>query len=313
MKKNKIILFYKYVHLKNPHEIVKWQKELCTLLQLKGRIIIAHEGINGTLGGSLDSIDQYISAMNCHDYLNNIDFKENNQVEDHFPRLRIIVKDEIVKMGIDPAIIKAEDGGIHLEPEAAHALIQNKPEDLLILDARNEFEYEIGRFENAVKSEIAHFRDFPSYIDSRLEQFKDKQVLMYCTGGIRCERASAYLKSKNVAKNVYQLKGGIHRYIEKFPDGYFKGKNYVFDGRISVKVTPDILSNCYICKVPCDEYNNCLRASCNRHFICCPSCLKMYENTCGQLCLNLLNTGDAQARPMPQKEYTNHDSFNSAS
>src|SRR5438045_9113606 len=112
---------------------------------------------------------------------------------------------------------------------------------------------------------------------------------MYCTGGIRCERASAYLNEKNIAKKVYQMEGGIHRYVEQYPDGFFRGKNYVFDGRIAVKVNDDVVSHCLLCSEPCDQYTNCLNASCNEHFICCVQCLDSYGNTCGATCEELLS------------------------
>ena len=121
---------------------------------------------------------------------------------------------------------------------------------------------------------------------------------MYCTGGIRCERASAYLNLKGVAKQVYQIEGGIQRYIEQYPDGYFRGKNYVFDGRVTVKVNADILSTCELCSTTCDEYRNCLNASCNKHFICCQSCSIKYGNACSIQCQELLATGAVKPRPM---------------
>jgi predicted sulfurtransferase len=168
----------------------------------------------------------------------------------YFPRLRIVVRNEVTHLGLDPAIITAKNGGIHLTPEQTHNLLKNAPQDLIIFDARNNYESRIGSFENALKPDIKNFRDLPEYIDNNLDLFKDKEVLMYCTGGIRCERGSAYLKSKNVAKKVYQIEGGIHRYAEKFPDGFFRGKNYVFDGRIAVKVNDDILGSCELCSTP---------------------------------------------------------------
>lgn len=304
---NKIILFYKYVTVPKPSQTVAWQKKICTELKLKGRIIIAQEGINGTLEGTIEMVDRYMSIMREHPSFADIDFKESVQESTHFPRLRIVAKEEIVRMGIDPRAITAENTGIHLEPQQAHELIGKKPSDLVILDTRNEFEYEIGRFQNAIKAPLAHFRDFPAYIDSHLNEFTDKQVLMYCTGGVRCERATAYLKSKGVAKEVYQIKGGIHRYIEQFPDGFFRGKNYVFDGRTAVKVTDDILGSCFVCKKPCDDYTNCLYATCNRHFICCKTCLETFKNTCSAECMAIITKNTATMRPMPKKVYHGDD------
>ena len=174
----------------------------------------------------------------------------------------------------------------------------------MILDARNNYEWVIGKFENAITPPIENFRDLPEYLEQNLDQFKDKQVLMYCTGGIRCERASAYLNEKNVAKKVYQLQGGIHRYVEQYPDGFFRGKNYVFDGRISVKINDDILASCTICNVACDDYHNCLNALCNEHFIACIACVEKLANTCSEKCQILLAENKVQERPAFNKSCT---------
>ena len=300
---NTIILFYKYIHIPGPNKILEWQKKLCTELGLKGRVILAHEGINATLGGLHENIIAYKTAMDNHELFNGIDFKETHNTQDHFPRLRIVVKKEILNLGIDPAYATADQAGIHLKPSQAHALMAEKPNDLVIIDCRNPYEAAIGTIPGAIIPDVQHFRDFPAYIDNHLDEIRDKQVLMYCTGGIRCERASAYVKLKGVAKEVFHIKGGIHRYVEEFPNGFFRGKNYVFDGRVSVKVTDDILGSCSICKIPCDDYSNCLRAACNKHFIGCPNCIKTYGNTCSAFCYDLITNHYAQKRPSPIKIY----------
>jgi predicted sulfurtransferase len=298
-----IILFYKYIYLENPANILQWQKDLCQKLALKGRVILAHEGINATLQGEAEKIDHYKKEMSNHLLFGGIDFKESTTEHGRFPRLRVVVKKEIVNIGLDPATATADQGGIHLEPAQAHELLAQKNKDLVIIDCRNPYESAIGTIPGALRPEIQNFRDFPAYVDNNLDKLKEKEVLMYCTGGIRCERASAYVALKGVAKKVYQIKGGIHRYVEQFPNGFFKGKNYVFDGRVALKVTDDILGSCYICHTPCDDYTNCLRAACNRHFICCAACLEKYQKTCSTQCLDLITNGHAQKRPEPTKIY----------
>ncbi|CDK30956.1 rhodanese-related sulfurtransferase [Candidatus Babela massiliensis] len=301
----KILLYYKYVSIENPESVVLWQKELCQSLGLTGRIIVAQEGINGTLGGEDKAIENYKSQMiNHHQFghlFNDIDFKESSGSSNHFPRLRIVLKNEIVRLGLDPQEITAEDGGIHLTPEEVHNLIAQKPEDLVLLDTRNDYESRIGTFKDAIIPNTKTFREFPQYIDQNLEQFKDKKVLMFCTGGVRCERASAYLKSKNISKEVYQIKGGIHRYVEKYQDGFFRGKNYVFDGRIAAKVTNDILSQCTHCNKSYDDYTNCINAECNIQIIVCPECISIYHNTCSQKCLDLVNNKKVNVRTIDRK------------
>lgn len=292
----KILLFYKYVDIQYPHQIAKWQQKLCAELNLKGRIILAHEGINATVGGSVENCERYKAIMNKHHLFNNIDFKEGAGSADHFPRMRIVVKKEIVHLGLDTETVKAIDGAPHLQPEETHNLIASK-KNLVIIDCRNDYETAIGTFVNAIRPDTKYFRQFPEYVDNNPELFKDKEVLMTCTGGIRCERASAYVKSKGWAKEVYQMEGGIHRYIEQFPEGFFRGKNYVFDARITVKVNADILGTCYLCGNPEDEYTNCMYATCNRHFICCARCLDQHKNTCSSACLTMITEDATKKRP----------------
>lgn len=305
-----IILFYKYVAIQYPQQILKWQKKICLELNLKGRVILAEEGINGTLGGHPDQLEQYKKLMSEHPLFTGIDYKESNNVGDHFPRLRIVVKNEIVNLGLDPKVVRAEDAGIALDPAQAHNLIGQKPENLVIIDCRNNVESAIGRIENAIAPDTKYFREFPKYVDDHLQDLKDKQVLMYCTGGVRCERASAYIKSKGIAQEVYHMKGGVHRYVEAFPQGFFKGKNYVFDGRVGVKISDDILGSCFVCSQSWDEYTNCLRAECNRHYIGCPACLEKLQNTCSQNCLELVNLGKSHKRPQPMKAYVADENTN---
>ncbi|MEX0672225.1 MAG: rhodanese-related sulfurtransferase [Candidatus Babeliales bacterium] len=292
---SKILLFYKYISLENPEAIKKWQRTLCDSLELKGRILIGKEGINATIGGSLAALETYKQAMNSHELFGGIDWKEAAGSAIHFPRMRIVVRKEIVALGIDPETLTPAQGGAHLTPAQTHNLINNRKE-LVLLDARNNYESAVGTFRNALTPDIKNFRDLPQWIEQHIDQFKDKEVLMFCTGGIRCERATSVLKIKNVAKEVYQIQGGIHRYIEQYPDGHFRGKNYVFDGRIAVKANEDVLGRCHICQKKEDTYTNCLNVLCNRHFICCDPCLGTMSNTCNTTCQELVKTQKVKVR-----------------
>ncbi|MGB8467535.1 MAG: rhodanese-related sulfurtransferase [Candidatus Babeliales bacterium] len=295
-----ILLFYKYTFINNPHDVRQQQLLLCQQLGLKGRILIAQEGINATVGGTPENTARYKQAMQEHPLFADIDFKESFADGDCFPKLKVKVRTTIVNLGIDPAQLTAQEGGVHLTPTQTHELISTQ-KDLVIFDARNAFEAEIGKFKDAVVPNIEYFRELPTFIDAHQDMFKDKEVLMYCTGGIRCERASAYLKSKNIAKKVYQLEGGIHRYIEQFPDGHFRGKNYVFDGRIAVNANADILGNCIGCTVPCSEYTNCINVQCNAHCLLCSSCTEQLGQTCSIACRDKLNNNTVLARNTPAK------------
>ena len=296
----KIILFYKYVALEDPEKMRQDLLSLCSSLDIKGRIILAREGINGTLCGTFDAVDAYIEACNNMPCFVGIDYKETitQGDDDYFPRLRIVVKNEIVRMGVSPDEVTVKDTGTHLTPEQFHEELKNNRDSIVLLDGRNNYEAAIGRFEGAIVPDIKYFRDYPAYIDENRELFEGKKVLMYCTGGIRCERASAYLKVKDIAQDVYQLEGGIHRYIEQFPDGFFRGKNYVFDDRITVRVNSDVLGNCALCAVACDVYANCMNASCNKHFICCSDCLVQLANTCSEKCQALVRDNLVPIRPL---------------
>lgn len=292
----KILLFYKYVNLESPEAIAKWQKRLCKKLSLTGRIIIASEGINGTVGGSEEATQSYIDAMNEHESFGGIDFKTAPGDERYFPRIRVQIRNEIVNLGIDPKELTTADGGQHLTPEQTHELLNNRPDNLVIIDTRNDYETRIGTIPGSLCPDKKYFREFPEYVDEHIDELKDKTVLMMCTGGIRCERASAYVNKKGVAQKVYQIEGGIHRYIEKFPDGHFRGSNYVFDGRISHKVNDDILSTCDTCETPCDYYTNCLNARCNKQFLGCPACLTKHQECCSQACTDLVVSGQVNTR-----------------
>ncbi|MCX5925257.1 MAG: rhodanese-related sulfurtransferase [Candidatus Dependentiae bacterium] len=292
-----VLLFYKYVTIPEPKRFAKWQTKICQDLNLRGRVLIAQEGINGTLGGTTESIERYKAIMREHESFADMDFKENAGSAEDFPRLRIATRNTIVNLGVDPRELTARDGGTHLTPQEVHTLLLNKPDDLIILDTRNMVESAVGKFTDAVIPPIKYFRDFPEYIDKNIDLFKDKQVLMYCTGGIRCERASAYLNVKGVSKKVFQIQGGIHRYAEQYPNGFFRGKNYVFDNRIATKVNDDILGTCGICNISYDDYTNCLNALCNKHFICCVSCKEQLAGTCSVHCQTMVFEKKAPTRP----------------
>lgn len=299
MTNTKILLYYKYVDVPNPEEIKTWQKELCSSLGLKGRIIIATEGINGTLGGTVEATDAYINAMNAHPLFDKIDFKESPGSADDFPKLKVMVKSEIVRLGISPQELSHKNGGVHLTPEQTHELLENKPENLVILDTRNIYESKIGRFSDAIMPEIDTFREFPEYVRKNIELFQNKPILVYCTGGVRCERASAFMKSVGVDK-VYQIQGGIHRYLEKFPDGFFRGKNFVFDDRIAMPGN-EIVGKCDHCHTGTDDYTNCANASCNKPFITCNACLEKFKNGCSENCFKLIEEQKVTVRTRYQR------------
>lgn len=301
METGTILLFYKYVRIDFPEQLREWQKTVCAQLGLKGRIILAHEGINGTLGGTTEATEQYVALMRQHQLFADIDFKTSPGGAHHFPRLKVMIKREITALGIDPEQLPADLAATALLPSQVHELLNNKPEDLVILDTRNTYETCIGTFEGAITPDIQYFREFPKYVDEHVDLFAGKQVLMFCTGGVRCERASAYLDQKKVAKNVWHIRGGIHKYAEEFPDGFFKGKNYVFDSRVAMTVTNDVLDVCDQCGVACNQSTNCTNAVCNKQYLSCDDCRRATEFCCSKECQQLVAAGKVPRRPH-QKE-----------
>jgi predicted sulfurtransferase len=252
-----IILFYKYfpppqegndaVDNERWESLIDFQEQICKDCNLCGRVLVSYQGLNGTLSGRESDVEKYTAAVEgwTHkgsSYFESVDWKHSTAAlgKEPFPDLQVRKVKELVASGNMPYDIE-RDGGKHLSPEEFHAVLEEAPEDLVVLDVRNRFEYAIGHFvdksgRTAKDPNMRNFTQFKHYIDAVGPQMLDgKRVLMYCTGGIRCETASAYVRSKGLAKDVCQLSGGIHRYCEKYGDkGYFKGKNFVFDRRIAM-------------------------------------------------------------------------------
>lgn len=273
----KIILYYKLVPVADPQMMMRWQRELCTRLNLRGRIIIAKHGINGTLGGDIDDVKAYIHEMNLTKEFKGIEYKWSDGTRDDFPKLSIKVREELVTLAPDEDF-NVFDKGTPLRPEAWHRFIDEHP-DVPILDARNAYESEIGAFKNAIKPEIKTFKE----IKRTLEKLpKDQPVLTYCTGDIRCEYLSAYMKHQGF-KDVYHLDGGIVKYGEAYgDDGRWEGKCYVFDKRMKVAFsdTSKDIAACVHCGKLTSEQVNCADLSCNRQFVVCKLCQTRQHITC---------------------------------
>ncbi|XP_069820430.1 thiosulfate sulfurtransferase/rhodanese-like domain-containing protein 2 [Dendropsophus ebraccatus] len=276
-----ILLYYCYCDISNLQWICDWQRTLCELLHLNGKIRIASEGINGTVGGSKVATKLYINTMLLHPLFKHMcleDFKKSDGGAHCFPDLRVGVFHEIVPMGVDPKKVSYKETATHLTPEEFHNRVENylsaskEAKDTILLDCRNFYESKIGQFQDCLAPDIRKFSYFPNYVDQNLDLFRDKTVLMYCTGGIRCERGSAYLRSKAVCREVYQLKGGIHKYLEKFPDGFFRGKLFVFDGRFTISSNDDIISTCRYCGIAWDKYKLCSTQRCCQLVLTCSTC-----------------------------------------
>ncbi|XP_030050312.1 thiosulfate sulfurtransferase/rhodanese-like domain-containing protein 2 [Microcaecilia unicolor] len=290
-----VLLYYCYCVVEDPWQICAWQRALCQCLHLTGKVRIATEGINGTVGGSKVATNLYIEALLSHPlFKSNLcreDFKTSEGGAHCFPDLRVGVFKEIVPMEIDPNRISYKETGIHLSPEEFHKEVEKylsvtdqSKSDTILLDCRNFYESKIGKFQNSLAPDIRKFSYFPVYVDQNLELFRDKRVLMYCTGGIRCERGSAYLRSKAVCKEVYQLKGGIHKYLEQFPHGFYRGKLFVFDDRYAISSNTEVISECKYCGVAWDQYKLCSTQHCCQLVLTCSMCQGRGLTTCCSVC-----------------------------
>jgi predicted sulfurtransferase len=267
-----IILFYKYVDLADPKKVAREQSDLAQKWGLLGRILIAGEGINGTLSGPEEAVAGYMEAMGHDERFGGIDFKDSSTTSHPFPDITVKVVSEIINSGAKFKHLSVGEGstGTHLTPDQFHRMLQEELErrqkadppnstmktdtniaaavgagdsrETVVLDIRNHKEFAIGHFDGALDIETTTYAQTPQYIDKSLDSLKNKRVLMYCTGGVRCEKASAYLRSKGPAfQEVYQLGGGIHRYLQQFPQGgLFNGKNFVFDKRVSLAPTEHV-------------------------------------------------------------------------
>ncbi len=276
-----IILYYKYTHIENPEALMLWHRGVCEALELKGRIIIAHEGINGTLEGTTANTIKYRELLrNIHrdnpqkglGNFSDIEFKDSVGTGDAFPKLKIKVRPEIVSLHLgEDDVDPRELTGKHLPPAELKKWYE-KGEDFVVVDMRNDYEFDVGHFKNSINPKLENFRDLPKVLND-LENIKDKKVLTVCTGGVRCEKASGYLLKKGF-KDVYQLHGGMHKYMEAFPGEDFLGTLYTFDGRVVMDFGGDrtIVGKCKFCQSPCETYVNCARKECNARMICCEGC-----------------------------------------
>lgn len=280
MTVEKIILYYKFVPIKDPEMTMRWQRELCERLNLKGRIIISDHGINGTLGGELESLKSYKREMNKSVVFKGITYKWSQGGAKDFPRLSIKVRPELVTFGKTDEVQVDEKGvvggGKHIKPKQIHKLIEERGDDVVFFDGRNAYEAEIGKFKNAVVPNVETTRDFVKDLESgKYEDLKDKPIVTYCTGGIRCEVLSVLMKNRGF-KEVYQVDGGIAKYGETFgDDGYWEGKLHVFDDRLKMQFSDKAkdIGSCIHCKDATSNYINCANKQCNRMVLVCEGCI----------------------------------------
>ena len=303
--------FYQYYHLKNP---VLFRNHLYLLLSelgVLGRIYVSYEGVNAQISVPDEKMHLFEEALSTITFLSGI--RLNYAIEDDgksFIKLIIKVRDKIVADGLDDASFDVTNKGVHLKAEDFNALADDP--QTIIVDMRNHYESEVGYFKNAIRPDVETFREALPIVENILQEHKDKNIIMYCTGGIRCEKASAYYKHRGF-RNVFQVEGGIIEYARRAKElgieNKFLGKNFVFDDRLGEKIGNEVISKCHQCGKPCDTHVNCANDACHILFIQCPECAEKMEHTCSVKCKDFNSLPDPEKRERRKTEIFNGTRF----
>ncbi len=280
----KIILYYNFTPIQDVQRFIKEHRAFCKENDLMGRIYVSEEGINGTLSGMVENVDKYEDFLRGKPGFGDTEFKED--FSDVVPFARMVVKQrpEIVSLRADMVLDPGIEGTGYLEPSEWRNVMESG-EEYVMIDVRNNYESKVGHFEGAILPDLENFYDFPQWVDE-CGIDKDKKVLMYCTGGIRCEKFSILMRKKGY-KDVHQLHGGILNYARKERGAHFKGKCFVFDDRLVVPVNPDDEEPISVCEIsgrPSDMYINCANMECNRLFVVCAEAAVKMEGCCSEAC-----------------------------
>ena len=304
--------FYKYFNLGNPslfrdHLFIAFSK-----LDVLGRIYVASEGINAQLSVPKENLETFKKSISEILPLN--DIRLNIALEHYsksFLKLTIKIKEKIVADGLNEKTFDVTKIGEHLDAKRFNQMLDDK--NTICIDMRNHYESEIGFFKGAIKPDVDTFRESLETIDMELEKNgKEKNYLMYCTGGIRCEKASAYLKHKGI-KNVFQLEGGIIEYTRQVSENdlknHFIGKNFVFDERRGERISDDIVSNCHQCGKPCDSHINCINDSCHLLFIQCDNCKEKMNSCCSNECMEIIELSFEEQKSLRKGKHNSNKIF----
>ncbi|RKS96217.1 oxygen-dependent tRNA uridine(34) hydroxylase TrhO [Chryseobacterium defluvii] len=291
-KERLTLSFYAYAKIEDPK---KFRDELFiawNALDALGRIYVAKEGINAQMSVPADHFEAFRDTLEAYDFMKGIRLNVAVEQDDHsFLKLTIKVRNKIVADGLNDDTFDVTNKGIHLKAREFNDLLEDP--NTIVVDFRNHYESEVGHFEGAITPDVETFRESLPIINEQLQDFKeDKNLLMYCTGGIRCEKASAYFKHQGF-KNVFQLEGGIIEYTRQIKEegieSKFIGKNFVFDHRLGERITDDIIAQCHQCGKPCDNHTNCANDACHLLFIQCDECKAAMENCCSVECVETIH------------------------
>lgn len=278
----KILLYYKFTPISDPEAVKLWQKTLCDSLGLKGRILVSRHGINGTIGGDVDACKAYVKATKQYPGFKDIVWKWSDGAGEDFPRMSVKNRRELVGFKNSDDEFEVDENGVvgggkHLKPEQVNEMVEKYGDDVVFFDGRNAHEAKIGKFKNAVVPNTNTSRDFIAELESdKYDDIKDKKVISYCTGGIRCEVISAMMKKRGF-KEVYQIDGGIVKYGEKYgDDGLWEGSLRVFDNRMIVNFSDHTktIGECTHCGDKTSNFENCALAECNDLVLICEKCKK---------------------------------------
>lgn len=303
--------FYKYVPLEHPQQFRDDFYQALSEVGALGRIYVAAEGVNAQLSVPESRMDDFKSALDRWPFFRGM--RLNIAVEadgKSFFALIIKVRPKIVADGIEDPAFNPSQTGRHLSAAEFNALTDDP--NTIVVDMRNHYESEVGHFENAITPDVATFREELPYVAELLAQHRDKNIVMYCTGGIRCEKASAYMKYKGFP-HVFQLEGGIIEYARQVKNqglqNKFRGKNFVFDERLGERISEEVIAQCHQCGAPCDDHVNCTNPQCHILFIQCPACREQYQSCCSTTCADFIQLPEEEQKRLAPSMTFNGSKF----
>lgn len=291
--------FYRYVHLEDPKATRDQLYAAWSEMEVLGRTYVAHEGINAQISVPSERLVDFKAHVEALGWLPELRLNIAVEQGKSFFKLIVRVKGKIVADGLHDSTFDVTDCGTHLKAEEFNHLTDK--EDTILVDMRNAYESEVGHFEGAICPDVETFREEIALVEGMLESQKEANIVMYCTGGIRCEKASAYLKHKGFP-NVHQLEGGIIEYTRQAKErglrNKFIGKNFVFDERLSERISDDVIAHCHTCNAPCDDHLNCANPTCNVLMIQCEACRAKWQDTCGSECYDFVNLPEERQKEL---------------
>ncbi len=285
MKNYNVLLFYQFVDIDDLNNHQSFHYNLAHKYHLMGRIYISKEGLNGTVSGKKEETEKYMKALNNHPYYKTMQFKIAAHNQHAFNKLHVRIKDEIVNFNV-PSIDVPSMRAPYINPEDFYKALND--ENTVVIDARNDYEFQVGHFRGALNPNIKNFRELPQWIEKNQSRFQGKSIVTYCTGGIRCEKLTSYMKQIGI-NDVYQLKGGIHTYgTNPSTQGrLWDGALYVFDKRMTTplnRVNPIVIGKDHFTSVPCERYINCGNPECNKKIVCTKESEQIYYGSCTEAC-----------------------------